>query len=293
MRISTSFQFDLQLARMAMAQQRYVEAERQVATGRRFETAAEDPYGSSLVVRYAALRRVAEQSNANLRVAKDYAGNSENALGEAHTLVRRAYELAVRGANASQSVESMQAMAREVETVQRQLLALANSRGAQGQYLFAGQLNDAAPFSVDDGALVYAGDGNPVLIETAPGQTLAVNTSGNPLFVDVYAALQALRTHLEGGDHANVSDLDIPALQDAMRALTSARGETGARMKTIDGFEQQNLRRIDELSAQISDVQDVDLAEAIQRFKQAELAYQAALQSTVAAQNLSLMDFLK
>jgi flagellin-like hook-associated protein FlgL len=51
-------------------------------------------------------------------------------------------------------------------------------------------------------------------------------------------------------------------------------------------------RRVDELKSGISDVEEVDLAEAIQQYQLAKNVYNAALSVASKGYDLSLMDFI-
>jgi flagellar hook-associated protein 3 FlgL len=71
------------------------------------------------------------------------------------------------------------------------------------------------------------------------------------------------------------------------------RGRIGARLQTVAEYQANHARRSEGLTEQISDIEDVDLSQAILELKQAETAYQAALQAVGMTQGLSLMDFLR
>lgn len=293
MRISTAFQFDRYNAQIAQAQSRYMDAERQVMTGKRLERPSDDPFATGLIVRKNSLKRAAEQVQSNIRVAKDYAGNTEQALGETHGLIRRAYQIAVGAANESVSFEAMQGMASEIEQMQGRMLQLANTRGGSGQFIFAGQENDQAPFAQASGSLVYSGDNDPVFIEIGPGESLRVNTDADDLFIDAYAALEQLKTNLRGGDRSAIAGVDIEELQSQMDVVLVARAQAGSAIQQVERLETAQTRRVDELTKQISDLEEVDMAEAIQSYKLAETAYQAALMASSRGFQLSLMDFMR
>lgn len=293
MRTSTNYQFDRFSAYIQAANERVAVQQERIATGKRIMRPADDPVGASLALNLRKLRSGVERYNANLAAAKDYLGNSEAALGEAHTLIQKAYELAVRGANSSVDQAGRNASAAEVREIQRRLVEIANSRGNSNQFIFAGQLNDAKPFSVSGNALVYSGDANDVTVEVGPDETMPVNVSGGDLFVDAYAALETLKTNLESGDIGAIGGSDIDAMHDTMDRFMQTRGAVGARLQRVDLLESHNLRRIDELGAKLSEVEDVDVAQAIMDLRAAETAYEAALHVTSRGFATSLMDFLR
>lgn len=293
MRVSTGYEFEAMRARMAGAQARLSEAQRRLATGRRFETAAEDPDAARRIVRNTALRDWVAQTEKNLRVATDYLGTAENALTETVKGLREAYAIAVRGADTTASVSERQTLAREVETIQRRLADLANSRGAGGQYVFGGHESRKQPFRTVDG-LIYEGDGGAVRVEVDPGKQMQVNLQGAPdFFVQAYARLSALRDHLMGGDPGTIGNVDLPMIQGSIDDALALSADVGYRRQDVAMYSARHQLRADELEGLISDDRDVDLTDAVTQLQLAETAYQAALRSAAVASRLRLMDFLQ
>jgi flagellar hook-associated protein 3 FlgL len=293
MRTSTQYQFDRYSRYVQAAQTRYLDAQQRVATGRRIERPADDPFGTTMVLSMRRLRAGIEQYNANLRAAKDYLGNSEGAIAEGHGLLREAYQLAVRAANSNVDQGARDGMARQVDELQRRLIDIANTRGASGQFVFAGQISDAEPFTRVGTGLVYNGDDNDIVVETGPNETIAVNTRARALFIDAFDRLEALKTNLASGDVSELTGIDIERLQQSMNAFSQARGEIGARMRRVLDTESANQRRTDDLTLRISEVEEIDMAEAVMDYRLAETAYQAALQTAAQGFRLSLMEYLR
>lgn len=292
MRIATGYQYDQAMRQIHLAQQRYVESQRQAATGKRFERLHEDPTAGALLMNLTAYKGSIQQFQKNLAGAKASLGFTDSALSDSKDLVQKAYTLAVRAANATTSQEARNQMATEIGEMQRQLVGLANARGPSGEYLFAGHETGEQPFSLSGTGLTYNGDAGEIRAEIGPGETMAVIVQGDALFRQTYDALEALRTHMLGGDVAMLSGVDVEALQQRMNALTQQRGAVGAKLSHIAERDSQNQRRLDDLASNISDVQDVDMAEAVFMMKSAEVAYQAALQVGAQGFKLSLMDFI-
>lgn len=292
MRVSTAYQYETFSRTIRDAQARYVAAQRVATTGKRLETPSDDPFGTSVSLSARAVRSAVEQYDKNLVNARGVLGLSENAISGVNDLLREGYTMAVRAAQTTVDQEGRNGMAAQVAELQRRLVALGNSRGPAGEYLFGGQKNDVAPFSVTNGVLSFAGDNNSVLVETGPGVTMAVSTPGEQLFKGAYEKLESLRQNLLSGATA-ATEGDIQPLQDQMTAVRSQLAEIGARMRSVSTLKTDNARRLDHLAIQISDVEDVDMAEAIVALKQAENAYTAALQVGSQGFNLSLMDFIR
>lgn len=292
MRISTAYQFESASNVVSSAQSRVFEAQRKVMTGRRIHAASDDPSGSMWVISKRGVRAASEQYLKNLHAAKGILGFSDSALQEANQVMRRGYELALAGSNGTTDEVGRQAMIAEVEQLQRRLVDVANSRGPSGEYLFAGHRNDAKPFAIGDAALNFNGDTQDRIVETGPSETLVVSTPGAPLFTDAYQRLEELKLNLIGGNTGAVTG-SVEALQTSMREITNARGVAGVRMQEAERIATDHTRRIDDFTQGISDIEDVDISEAIMQYRLAETAYEAALSVAGAGFRLSLMDFMR
>jgi len=292
MRITNAYFWESQQRAIAAAQERYFQANQQISTGKKLNTPSDDPVGAELVLNFSSVRSALTQYDKNINLAKGWLGFTDTALDESTLLMRRANELAILGANAATDQVARDGMVSEITEIQKRLLALANSRGADGRYIFAGQSWDTAPFSISGSTLAYNGDNNPINVEAGPGQVIQVNTVSTPLFIGAYDALENLKNNLGSGNIYEISNTDLAALQKSISEFIGERGALGAKMQTIEALSAQHGRRTDELSSQISNIEDVDLSEAITKFRLAETAYQAALSATSQGFRLSLLDFI-
>ncbi len=290
MRISTGYQFDSYSRGVSEAQQRMLEAQMRAQSGKRISKPSDDPAGAAAVVRMGTLKESLEQYEKNATAAKGILGATENALGGVADLAKRAYELAVRGANATSSPEARAAMAAEAAEMQRRLVSLGNSQDPSGGYLFAGQRTDQAPFAAN---MAYQGDAGVRQAEIGADQTLVVGTPGTPLLTDLYARLETLRTALVDNDPRQVGDVALPALQKSVDAVTLERGVIGTKLNTVADATSAHGRRMDELTSRISDTEELDLGQAIMDYRLAETAYEAALNVASQGFRLSLMDFIR
>jgi len=292
MRISTAYQYGSYSDRISESQSRYYDAQNQVLTGKKFERPSEDPIGAFFSIDARSVKSRITQLDANLRAAKEYIGLTDNALSEASTSMTQAYTVAVRGANSTYDQNARDGMASEINEIQKRLVSLANSQGSNGQYIFAGHHTSTKPFTVNGATIDFNGDTNPVGVEIRPGDaTMKVNL--DTFFKDMYDKLETLKNDLKTGDLTKISDTDIPATQSSLKMVQAARADIGLKSQTITAQASDNQRRIDDLTTSISDVENVDMAEAVTKMKSAEVAYNAALQVAGKGYQLSLMDFIR
>ncbi len=88
------------------------------------------------------------------------------------------------------------------------------------------------------------------------------------------------------------TDEVLTDLDNALESFLGARTAIGARLRTLDNQESQNEKFILDLQTTLSDIENLDYAEAISRFNIQDIALQAAQQSFTRVQNLSLFNFL-
>lgn len=293
MRVGFNHQYDTFVRDLNRAEGNWYDAQRKVTTGKRIEAMSDDPLGATKSLSMRGLLSGLEQYVKNLDTAKTNLSYAEDSLGEAQKLMRRANEIAIAGANGSTDQSGREGMIAELTQIQKRLAELGNTRGASGQFIFAGQKTDVKPFTESGSSLVYNGDSNNIVAEVSPNETMVVNVQGEKLFTDAYNRLESLKNNLQSGNPGMISGVDLPNIQASEKALGLERGNVGARLKNIGDFKAMHVRRMDELTANISDVEDVDMSEAIVMYKQAETAYQAALQSVSLSTRLSLMDFIQ
>jgi flagellar hook-associated protein 3 FlgL len=293
MRISTNYQYDTFQLDIRNAQEKLVKVSQQLATGKRINNPSDDPVGVARTISMRSLRSGIDQYQKNLSSARGALGYIDNTAGDITDLVRQAYTLAVQGASSTTDQGARNAAATQIGNIQKRIIDLGNSKGPTGNYQFAGQKSSTKPYTLTGSTLTFNGDTNPIRVETGPGETIQSNVSGEPMITELYNRLEALKSDLIGGQVGAISGVDIANIQASLDSVTSLRGDVGTRMQTIDDLSTQWQRRSDELTKNISDIEDVDLSEAMVKYQQANQAYTAAL--TVAGQGfrLSLMDFIK
>lgn len=223
--------------------------------------------------------------------AKGWVDTADAALQGAASMVRRARELVIQGANASTGQIGRDSIAQEIESIRAGLVGVANTSYA-GRYLFAGN-TDAPPFA-DDGTYAFAGDAGKVQRTVADGQQVQINVIGADAFGDGPTSLFALldtiaaelRTNADVG--ARVTDLDT-----SRDLILTELGGLGARANRIDGIHDRATVQKMNLQTRLSEVESVDLTETIMELQMQEVAYQAALGATARVIQPSLLDFLR
>lgn len=293
MRISTSTQWTTYLTDAQRANERYLGAQRQVVTGLRFQTAADDPVGAQTVISLTALKNRYGQLDANLKVAKEYLNNGEQVLSQTNDAVQSAYSLALTGANSTNDGPALQGLVSQVAELQKRIVTLGNTQLSGNRYLFSGQSVSTKPFMANGATLTFNGDDNPVNVEVRPADLMRVNLQGaGTLYQDIYAKLETLKSNLTSGN-ASTLEQSITDMQNLGTQITQYRGDMGSKLQSVASLASDNTRRKDDLTSQVSDAQEVDIAEAMTRLQSSQTAYQAALTVLSQGSKLSLLDYMR
>lgn len=294
MRISTQSQYDAYSSRIRDTQARVVEAGVRVQDGKRMHKAGDDPTALSSVLDVRAYKASVETYQKNLARGTGLLKGAESALAEIGTGLDRGTTLAIAGANSTVDAAGRKGMTVEIDAIRKRLVELGNSRDADGTYLFAGQKNDKPPFRVDaNGALTYSGDANPILVESDANETIAANVDASATIQTAYANLTKLRDALEGNDVAGLGDLRLGEMKGSKGEIDALRGVVGTKTNALKARDESHARRIEDLTSRASDLEEVDFADALVQYQQAQTAYQAALQVTSTASRTSLMDYMR
>ncbi len=186
MRVSTT-QFQRQQVNAMLDQQSQLSrTELQLATGRRILTPADDPKGAAAALDLNHTVAVTKQYDANADFAVSRQSLEDSTLGAVTTLLQRARDLAIQSNNSTLSNRDRDAVAAEVRERLDELLGLANTRDANGEYLFSGYSTDTQPFAANSaGGFTYSGDQGQRFLQVGPSFQVAVGDSGFEVFTAI------------------------------------------------------------------------------------------------------------
>ncbi len=259
----------------------------QVSSGKQLQTFSDNPAGAaqSLTLRSALGDNAQFQRNA--ASASAFLSATQGALSTATSVVQSARQIAVSGANSTQTPGSLAALGDQVDGVIQQLTQAANTQ-TQGRYIFGGTSTTTPPY---DNAQTYQGNTGALSAALAPTQSVQINTAGSAAFGPAFTALQSLKTDLAAGDAAAISG-DIGKVDTALSALNDASATAGAKAGQAAAATANLSRAQSDYQSSISSIEDVDLAQAAVQLQADQNTYQASLEATAKSFQYSLSDFL-
>lgn len=182
MRMSSVQIFQQGVSAILTQQARVAHTEQQLATGRRILTPADDPVAAAQVLDITEDLELVDQYQRNGNLAQGQLALEDTILADVGNVLQRVRELVVQANNASQGPDTRAGIATEIEARVEELLALANTRDATGEYIFAGYQADAQPFARQGGGFTYAGDDGQRFLQLGSATQVAVRDSGKAVF---------------------------------------------------------------------------------------------------------------
>lgn len=237
----------------------------------------------------------------------------ESSLESIRSVLSRANELALTGANGSYSQTNRNAMADEIDQLVKSVKDSVNAK-VDGEYVFSGTSTDKAPYTAATGD-TYQGDANAIIRDGGAGTQLSTNPSftnvdgtSTPISAGallgsgsatgdgkILDALTQLSAHLRGGSAADlqaIATTDLQAIQANQTAISSAVSAVGAMSNRTTAATARLEDLEDGTKQKIDDLTGVDYAEALMNYQTQSAAYEASLKVGAQIIQPSLLQFL-
>lgn len=269
-----------------------------VSSAKRINQLSDDPVGLVTVLGLRSSLAGVKQMGRNIQMGRSWLESSESAMGQVETILTEVKALSVQMASATLGSSERANAATLVDGQMRQLLSLANTE-VGGRYIFAGTMTDATPFALDDEdnptAVIYSGNETAFSVKIGKNMTVEVGRDGEDVFgasgSSIFDTLLSLKGSLLSDDVAGVQ-ATLTNLDAHLEDIRTVISDVGAKTLRLDSkekiLEEMNLTYTDRKSQ----IEDVDIAEAIMDLKGKELAYKAALSSASKVMAMSLVDYL-
>ena len=297
---------------LSKTENRAAQAEREISSGRRLNTASDGP---DIVGPALSLRSQLEQTlqiQTNLGMFKSETDSAEQAVSNAIQTLQQANALGAQGATGTCTVEERQALAGQVDASIRQVLASANTETA-GRYLFSGDTDQVAPYSIDASGVVssYNGSASTRQAMHPNGSTFPIARSGQEIFeapggstlgalADLKAALQNGPTVPQGDPQYDVQyQAQTTAITNAMAELTKASDQLNQQL-AFYGVVQNNVADATDAAqsqevtqrTQLSSLTDADITTDAIELTQANTQRDASLSARAKLPTNTLFDYL-
>jgi len=302
------------LAALARITARADRAQRQIGSGKKLETASDQPDEvSRLLIARGQLEQTL-QLKTNLGRAKAEVDTAERALQTAVKVLERVNTIGAQGATATQTPTQRTIIAVEVQAALEQMVNVAATT-VEGRHIFSGDDYRNAPYALDltqpNGVSAYAGSAATREIMHPSGTRFTISRSADQIFdsagASVFAAINNLRIALQAVPTVSPGDPDYNAQYEAQTAAIStalldvkkAQDHLSAELShygTIQNRIEEALETANKLKlrqeTELSEIEDADAIEAIIQLNEAQTHKEVALASHARTAGRSLFDYL-
>jgi len=297
MRVSSLSQYLTTSQGLGNALERVQREQQQVASGKTLTRWSDDPASASSAERYRAEEADWQTYQRSATDATAWLSTADGALQSMSSIMTRVKQLAVSAASGSLTQASRDAIADEGDQLRSQLRDLGNTTHL-GRSLFGG-FSTAALATAAGGTITYAGDGGQVQRQVSPTVTVNVNVDAKDVFgfaagagQDVFSQLSNLSTAARTGNSAGIAAAQT-TLEARHSDVLKGLAQVGAVTNRVEVSQSSGSVAIEDLASRRSEVEDVDLADAVMKLSSAQAGYTAALGAASRANLPSLADFLR
>jgi flagellar hook-associated protein 3 FlgL len=264
----------------------------QLSSGQQITKPSDSPTGTVNALLLRSQLKQNTQFQANATDALGWLTTVDSTYSSITSQLQQVRSLVLQGMNTGTgNAASNNALAQQVDQARSSLLSLANSTYL-GRPVFGGTTAGSVAF---DATGSYVGDTGTVSRTVGPSATVDLNTPGTTAFgpngSNLFDLLTSISTDLKtnpsalGGDLANLDTRQV--------AITNDQALAGAKYQRIQNVQTTMGTNTIQLKSQLSDIQDIDLADMAVQVSTANAAYQAALSTTAKVSQTSLLDFLR
>lgn len=276
----------------------YERSQSELGTGRRILQPSDDPAGARRAMGLQSAMRAREQDLRNINDGIGWLNAADSQLQAANNRVARVRDLTVRASNPT-TPATREALATEIRQIAEEIEGIANHRHL-GRPLFGGYTDGDAVELDGGGNWATRGGNDEVRRRVSDSETVRVNVTADEWMgftnpdgdQDLLTLLGSLADDVEAGSQdvvtARLAEVDralgrigegLAMIGSATNRVTAAQGRA------------ESLRLT--LRTELSEVQDVDIAEGIMELQLQEVGYEATLSALAKALPPSLAAFLR
>jgi flagellar hook-associated protein 3 FlgL len=306
MKISTNALFDRATQQMGTVQTRLAKSQAQLAAGKQVITPSDSPTQAASIQRLKSILARQDSYSNTLSAVKTRLQDEESALQSVSNMVVRIKEIAIQSASDTIGAADRKVLGVEMQGLRDQIFSMANSQDSSGNYLFSGSRVDKPAFAENAfGEVNYQGDQTRMRVSVGDQRTVQLNRSGSEAFVSVvrtdpkgvqtgvgfFQSLDQLTAAVQSSNRVAMQR-GIGEMDSLQNGLTLSLAQVGTDMNVADA----QTAVLDEtrlsLKSTLSNIEDLDYAEAIGLMNKQMLSLEAAQSSFGKISKLNLFNYL-
>ena len=290
---------------ISQLQKAEVRTQRQISSGYRIQDASDSPSATPELIGLGSSLAASQAYQSNLDRVQAETTAADTALSSGISLIESARTLALQGASSTATATDRQNLAGQVQSIQQQLIALANTT-TEGRYIFGGDQDLSPPYQANaaapSGVTKLTAQTTTRVITDPSGQAVYQSASASTIFDhsdavgvprpdNAFVALQSLVTALQNND-ASGTAAALTSLESASSWLNQQQATYGVAGSRIATEQTEIASGITSLQTRISAIRDTDLVQAATDLAQENTAQSAAFAAQAQIPRKSLFDYL-
>lgn len=302
MRITNNMMVNNMINSMGKNLVRMDKFQQQMATGKKIQKPSDDPVVAARALKLRTDVAKLEQYKKNIQDAQSWMEYTDSALDQIGNVVKRARELAVRGASGTCTSDDLAKISEEIKQLKSELIELSNSSYA-GRYIFSGFYTNQKLLNEDGAFALNVDNSQSIKYEIGVGNDININITGSELFNNgintnsgdkgkMISNFEMIQAAMESGDNTAVSDA-IELMDDNMDNVLRVRTDIGARMNRLKLTSNRIQEDTVNMKRLMSQNEDIDIAETVMKLKNEENVYKASLAGGAKIIQPTLVDFIR
>ena len=307
MKISTSLFFDRALNQMVTTQNSLAQSQAQLSTGKKVVQVSDAPDEATAIQRLKSVIARQDSFEQAVKTTQNRLNAEETALDATANIMVRMKELTIQALNDTYGPDDREIIAVEMQGLQEDLLSYANTRDANGAYLFSGSRVFTPPFAPNaQGDIVYQGDETVNMVDVGDQRQIRLNrtgtevfgrvtrdmpdgsTEGRSFFQSVQDLVDAVRTSDREAMNRGLGELD-----DLNQRVAVSQAKVGSAINVVSNqtavLEETRLQ----LKTVLSEIEDLDYTEAVTEMQKRMMALEASQASFAQISRLNLFDYIR
>jgi len=279
------------LRNLESAQGRMDQLQNQLSSTHRINRPSDDPVGIQNAMRLKSNISSVEQWKSNADSAMGYMYTTDSTLGDITSILNTVKDRALLGANGVLTTADKEAIAKEVDQISEQLVMLANTR-VGSKYIFSGTATDKELIPASG---TSEANNKPVNFEVGNNLSISVSVDGPALYGDIDTGIVATLKDLSEALRGTSTSFDtvLGKIDTNIDNVIALRSDLGARTNRMTALRDQLDSTSINLKANLSSIQDTDMAKTLIDFTSQENVYRAALAVGAKIIQPSLVDFMR
>jgi flagellar hook-associated protein 3 FlgL len=217
--ISTSSLYQQGISSILAAQAQVAQTQEQISTGKMVNVPSDNPVAATQILQASDSQSINTQYASNQTMAQSLLSQTDSTLSQVTNVMQNVSTTLVSANNSSLSAANRQSLATTLQSQLQDLVSLANTQDAQGNYLFAGYQASSPPFTQTATGVQYTSDAGVRSVPVSGSRNIQTNVTGDTVFQRVRTGNGVFAT---GAALTNTGNAQIDAGQ-----VTSPSAVTG------------------------------------------------------------------